>query len=120
VIKKFEGFFSKDHDDIANKILTHLKYLIKNGDKLDIKKYADYKISITIKKEILYKIDIQKSGTHKRNTSILFGVSDKYVLVINNKHYDVSDSICKSMWNLLSKYYDSGYYDSDNIKNDFQ
>jgi hypothetical protein len=146
-IKTFEGFFSnifgrkdkktskkrnfspfsKEHDNLAEKILNSLKDVLSNSDKkskiIDLKKYADYKRSVKFqsKEGKIYNIEIQKSTTHRRTTSKIFGSSSGgYTLVINNKHYKVSNNICKKIWDILDENYDNQYYDVDNIDKDFE
>ena len=146
-IKTFEGFFSnifgikdkktskrgnfspfsKEHDTLAEKVFKSLKDAMIGSDEkskvLDIKKYADYKrtVKFEAKEGKIYNVEIQKTSTSTRTTSKFFGASSGgYTLVINNKHYKVSNNICKQIWNLLDKNYDKKYYDTDNIEKDFE
>ena len=144
-IKTFEGFFSnifgrkdkskkrsfspfsKEHDTLAEKVFNSLKDAMSGSDKkskiIDLKKYADYKRSVKFeaKEGKIYNVEIQKTSTSRRTTSKIFGSSSGgYTLVINNKHYKVSNNICKKIWNLLDQNYDKKYYDVDDIEKDFE
>lgn len=130
-IKTFEGFFtpfSKEHDSLASKVLNSLKETLESNDgksKIlgEIKKVSDYRRSVKFqsKEGNIYNITINKTSTTRRTTSKIFGASSGgYTLVINNKHYKVSNSICKKIWDLLDKNYNKRYYDADNIERDFE
>ena len=130
-IKTFEGFFSpfsKEHDSLASKVFNSLKEALDSNESKskilgEIKKVSDYRRSVKFqsKEGNIYNITINKTSTTRRTTSKIFGASSgEYTLVINNKHYKVSNNICKKIWNLLDQTYDKQYYDADNIEKDFE
>jgi hypothetical protein len=122
------SIFSKEHDSLAEKVLKSLQEALQFSDNKsrilgDIKKVSDYRRSVKFqsKEGNLYNITINKTSTTRRTTSKIFGAtSGDYKLVINNKHYNVSNNICKKIWDLLDKNYDKKYYNADNIEKDFE
>lgn len=119
-------FFSKEDDLLAKKVYNSLKSAIESGDKKvgAIGKYADYKRTITFESNgNKYNIAIQKSSSKRRDTTKLFiGLTkpEYYTLVINNRHYNVSEGICKDIWNLLDKDYSKNWKNKSDIEKDFE
>jgi hypothetical protein len=119
-------FFSKEDDALAQKIYNSLKLSLESGDGKagEIGKYADYKrtISFTSNSNV-YNIAIQKSSSPRRGSTKLFiGVTkpEYYTLVINNKQYNVSEGICKKIWDLLNKTYSKSWKNKEQIEKDFE
>lgn len=119
-------FFSKEDDALAQKIYSSLKQSLESGDGKsgNIGKYADYKRTITFTSNSnVYNIAIQKSSSPRRvSTKLFIGVSkpEYYTLVINNKQYNVSEGVCKKIWDLLDKTYSKSWKNKEEIQKDFE
>jgi hypothetical protein len=134
------NLFSKKDDDFATKVYNSLKSTIESSSSQDsdksskvlgdIIRYGDYKRKVQFKSNgNTYNISIEKSSSKIRTTSkILLSPSERYVLVINNRHFidqktgapTVSQSICKKIWHLLDKEQQKRGFDKEKIEKDFE
>lgn len=144
-LKSLNSFFSKENDELAEKVYNSLKTALESQSTEDdqksedskesklmgeIARYGDYKRSVKFKaKGTMYVVTVEKSSSKRRTTSKMFFVpGETYVLVINNRHFidrktgapTVSQKIAKNIWNLLDKAHDKKWFNKEDMDRDFE
>ncbi len=144
-LKSLNSFFSKENDELAEKVYNSLKTSLESQSTEDdqksedskesklmgeIARYGDYKRSVKFKaKGTMYVVTVEKSSSKRRTTSkMFFAPGETYVLVINNRHFidrktgapTVSQKIAKNIWNLLDKAHDKKWFNKEDMDRDFE